>query len=146
MREDENFHNADADICQRCGGTMSIATPALKFLHEQVHAEPYDDLLGLTQLPYVLFERIGQLMTDFASSQWPADRLEQQQARIAELEAACKAALRDVDADPGNRWLDTQTVVQLRAAIEEMAAWGENHLITCPNCGGTGRLKDCRYG
>ena len=31
-------------------------------------------------------------------------------------------------------------------------AWGEdcpsarNHWITCPNCGGSGKLEDCKYG
>jgi hypothetical protein len=35
--------------------------------------------------------------------------------------------------------------------IDHPEAWGEdcpsevNHLITCPNCGGSGRLKDCKY-
>lgn len=59
------------EICPFCGGTMSIATPALKFLHEQVHAELYGEPFGLKSLPYVLFERIGKLMTDFANQANP---------------------------------------------------------------------------
>ena len=57
-----------AGICTICGGTMSIATPALKFLHDQLHSETRDPV-GLCALPYSLFPRIARLMEDFAKQQ-----------------------------------------------------------------------------
>lgn len=56
--------------CPNC--RMVISTPALKFLHEQVHLETLgrlgeSDSLG--SLPYRLFSRIALLMQDYADEQ-----------------------------------------------------------------------------
>lgn len=59
----------DKPVCPECGGTCYIDTPALKFLHEQLHAEPWGNIFGLGNLPYVLFPRVAKLMEDFVKYQ-----------------------------------------------------------------------------
>ena len=57
-------------ICENCGGTMVIESPAEQFLHDELHAKRPGDNWGdngLNRLPFSLFGRIAQLMTDFAA-------------------------------------------------------------------------------
>jgi len=56
-------------VCPKCGGTCYIDTPALKFLHEQLHSEPYAIRdLGLRSVPFSLFPRIAKVMQDYADA------------------------------------------------------------------------------
>lgn len=52
--------------CQSCGCTTD--TPALRFLHEKVHQEPWGQPFGLNTLPFVLMPRVAALMEEYAAT------------------------------------------------------------------------------
>jgi hypothetical protein len=63
----------DGPFCRTCGGTMRVDTAALRFLHQQLHSEPWGDwplgnAMNLNGLPYCLFDRVAKLMQDYESA------------------------------------------------------------------------------
>jgi len=63
VSSDVNMEAATKPECPIC--KMDTTTPAKASFHQEAHAPPFGDPLGLGYLPYVLFERVARLMEDY---------------------------------------------------------------------------------
>lgn len=103
---------SELPVCPICKGTCYIDTPAVKFIHEQVHAEPFGQQNGLGNLPFSLFPAVAKLMEDYTLARLAAlrPRIEELLERASVgvgLEAMCFM----------NRWRDDAEAV-LRELIQ----------------------------